>query len=102
MTANGWLQFAIFCALLLATVRPVGLYLARVLEGQRTWLDVVLRPVERLIYRLAGVQAEHEMNWREYAFALLGFSAVSMLVTYGIERLQAYLPWNPQAIAGVA
>jgi len=101
MTANGWLQFTIYCIVLLLTVRPVGLYLARVLEGERTWLTPVLRPAERLIYRLAGVHAEHEMNWREYAFALLGFSAVTMVLTYLIERLQAHLPWNPQGIAGV-
>jgi len=88
MTANGWLQFALFSLILLATVRPVGVYLARVLEGERTWLDPVLRPIESLIYRLSGVSSKHEMNWREYAFAVLGFSAVSMLMTYAIERLQ--------------
>ena len=101
MSANGWLQFAIFCLILLATVRPVGIYLARVLEGERTWLDPVLRPLERLIYKLSGVKSDKEMNWREYAFAMLGFSAVSMLLTYGIERLQAYLPWNTQGLAAV-
>src|SRR5664279_107179 len=102
MSANGWLQFALYCLVLLATVRPVGIYLTRVFEGQRTLLDRVLRPVERLIYKLCGVNAETEMNWREYAFALLGFSAVSLLVTYGIERLQAVLPmWNPQKLAAV-
>jgi K+-transporting ATPase ATPase A chain len=101
MSANGWFQFALFSLILLAIARPVGLYLTRVLEGQRTWLDPVFRPVERLLYRLTGVNADHEMNWREYAFAMLGFSAVSMLVTYAIERLQAVLPWNPQHLAGV-
>jgi len=101
MSANGWLQFVIFCLILLASVRPVGLYLARVLEGQRTWLDPVLRPIERLIYKLCGVKAKEEMNWREYAFAVLGFSAVSMLLTYAIERLQAFLPLNPQGLAAV-
>jgi K+-transporting ATPase ATPase A chain len=101
MSANGWLQFVIFCLILLASVRPVGLYLARVLEGQRTWLDPVLRPIERLIYKLCGVNAKEEMNWREYAFAVLGFSAVSMLLTYAIERLQAVLPFNPQGLANV-
>ncbi len=101
MSANGWLQFAIFSLILLASVRPVGIYLARVLEGERTWLDPVLRPIERLIYKLCGVHADKEMNWREYAFAVLGFSAVTMLLTYAIERLQYYLPWNPQHLAGV-
>jgi K+-transporting ATPase ATPase A chain len=102
MSANGWLQFAVFSIILLSVTRPVGLYLARVLEGQRTWLDPVLRPLERLIYKVAGVQADKEMNWREYAFALLGFSAVSLIGTYAIERLQAVLPWNPQHLANVA
>ena len=101
MTANGWLQFAIYSIVLLLTVRPVGLYLAYVLEGERTWLDPILRPIERLTYKLCGVNAEHEMNWREYAFAILGFSAVSMLLTYAIERLQNHLPWNPQGLAAV-
>ena len=101
MTANGWLQFVVFSVILLASVRPVGTYLARVLEGERTWLDPLLRPIERLIYKLSGVEADHEMNWREYAFALLGFSVISLLVTYGIERLQALLPWNPQKLAAV-
>ncbi|MFZ1086185.1 MAG: potassium-transporting ATPase subunit KdpA [Terracidiphilus sp.] len=101
MTANGWLQFALFCLILLASVRPVGIYLARVLEGERTWLSPILRPFERLIYRLCGVNDQTEMNWREYAFAVLGFSAVTLLVTYGIERLQYYLPWNPQHLAAV-
>jgi len=101
MTANGWIQFLIFSVVLLLTVRPVGLYLARVLEGGRTWLDPVLRPIERLVYKLSGVKADREMHWREYAFAMLGFSAATMLLTYGIERLQAVLPWNPQKLAGV-
>ena len=101
MSANGWLQFAIYSLVLLATVRPVGIYLARVLEGERTWLDPVLRPIERLIYKLSGVKADAEMSWREYAFAMLGFSAVSLVVTYGIERLQNLLPFNPQGLAAV-
>jgi len=102
MSANGWFQFAVFSIILLAVTRPVGLYLVRVFEGQRTWLDPMLRPFERFIYKLAGVRADKEMNWREYAFAVLGFSAVTMVVTYAIERLQAVLPWNPQHLAGVA
>jgi potassium-transporting ATPase potassium-binding subunit len=102
MTANGWLQFAIYSIVLILTVRPVGLYLSRVLEGGRTWLDPVLRPIERLTYKLCGIQADKEMNWREYAFAMLGFSAASMVLTYGLERAQALLHlWNPQGLAAV-
>jgi len=95
------LQFAIFSAILLASVRPVGIYLARVLEGERTWLDPVLRPIERLIYKLCGIHADKEMNWREYAYSVLGISAVSLVVTYGFQRLQHLLPWNPQGLANV-
>jgi K+-transporting ATPase ATPase A chain len=101
MSANGWLQFAIFCLILLASVRPVGIYLARVLEGERTWLTPLLRPFERLIYKLSGIKADQEMNWREYAYAVLGFSAVSLVVTYAIERLQNLFPWNPQGLVAV-
>ncbi len=101
MTANGWLQFVIYSIVLILTVRPVGIYLARVFEGERTWLDPLLRPIERLTYRICGVNADHEMNWREYAFAMLGFSAISMLITYAIERLQALLPFNPQGLPAV-
>ncbi|MDR3755170.1 MAG: potassium-transporting ATPase subunit KdpA [Terracidiphilus sp.] len=103
MSVNGWLQFAIYSVVLLATVRPVGIYLTRVLEGERTWLDPVLRPFERLIYKLCGVHADKEMNWREYTFAMLGFSAASLVLTYAIERLQGFVQgWaNPQHLAGV-
>jgi K+-transporting ATPase ATPase A chain len=102
MTANGWLQFLIFFGLLLALMRPLGLYMARVLEGEHTFLDPVVRPIERLIYRVCGIRSDEEMNWREYAVALLLFSFVSLLLTYLIERLQHFLPWNPQHLAGVA
>ena len=101
MSANDWLQFVIYCLILLATVRPVGVYLARVLEGERTWLDPLLRPFERLIYKLCAVNHEKEMDWREYAYAMLGFAAAGMLFTYAIERLQNFLPWNPQGLAAV-
>src|ERR1700723_273694 len=102
MSANRWLQFSRVSLVLLASVRPVGTYMARVFEGERTWLDPVLRPVERLIYKLSGINAESEMNWREYAFAMLGFAAISLLVTYGIERLQHFLPFNPQGLANIS
>jgi potassium-transporting ATPase potassium-binding subunit len=101
MSANGWMQFVVYSAVLLLLVKPVGIYLARVLEGERTWLDPFLRPIERLTYRVCGVHAEREMNWREYAFAMLGFSLVTMMLTYIIERTQALLPWNPQHLANL-
>ena len=101
MTMNGWLQFAAFFGVLLLLMRPLGLYIARVLQGEKNFLTPVIRPVERLIYRAVGVDAEHEMDWREYALAMLLFSAVSLLLTYTIERLQHVLPWNPQHLVAV-
>ncbi len=102
MSANGWLQFLIFSVVLALVTRPVGLYIAQVLERRRTWLDPVLHPIERLIYKICGVHADHEMNWREYAFGVLGFSAASLALSYGIERLQAVIKlWNPQGLAAV-
>jgi potassium-transporting ATPase potassium-binding subunit len=102
MTANGWLQFAVFFAVLLLLMRPLGLYIARVLQGEKTFLDPVLRPVERLLYRICGIHAEQEMSWQQYSVAVVMFSFVSLLLTYVIERAQGLLPWNPQHLAGVA
>jgi K+-transporting ATPase ATPase A chain len=98
MTLNGWLQFLIFFALLLALMRPLGLYIAGIFEGKYRFL----RPVENMIYRLCGVRADEEMTWREYTVAMLLFSFVSLLLTYFIERLQHFLPWNPLHLAGVS
>ena len=102
MTPNGWLQFVVFFAVLLLLMRPLGLYIARVLEGERTFLDPVLRPLERLLYRACGIHADQEMSWQQYSIAMLVFSVVSLLLTYVIERAQAFLPWNPQHLAGVS
>src|SRR5277367_424973 len=102
MSLNGWLQAAILFAVVLALMRPLGLYIAKVLEGEKTFLDPVLRAIERLIYRVSGIESDKEMAWREYTVAMLLFSAVSLLLTYVIERLQHFLPWNPQGLAGVA
>src|SRR5271156_815494 len=101
MTANGWLQFVAFFAVLLLLMRPLGLYIARVVEGEKTFLDPLLRPIERFFYRASGIQAEQEMSWQQYSIAMLIFSAVSLLLTYVIQRAQALFPWNPQHLAGV-
>ena len=101
MTANGWFQIALFLALILAVTKPLGVFMARVFSGERTFLDPVLRPVERLVYRLTGVDEDHEMRWTEYAIAMLLFSGVSMLLLYLIQRVQFCLPLNPQKLAGV-
>jgi K+-transporting ATPase ATPase A chain len=101
MTVNGWLQIIVYLAVLLAITKPVGVFLARVFSRERTFLDPVLRPIERLIYRLTLVDEEHEMRWTEYALSMLLFSGVSMLVLYLIERTQQILPLNPQKFAAV-
>ena len=101
MTFNGWLQILFFFALILAVTKPLGLFMAHVFNREKTFLDPVLRPVERLIYKLTGVNEEREMRWTEYAAAMLLFSLVSMLVLYLIQRLQGHLPFNPQHLAGV-
>ncbi len=101
MTINGWLQILFFFALILALTKPLGLFMARVFSRERTFLDPVLRPIERLIYRLTGVNENREMRWTEYAIAMLLFSAVSMLVLYLMQRVQYYLPFNPQRLTGI-
>jgi len=98
MTALGWLQLGIYVALLIAITKPLGLYLWRVLDparaGKGTFLDPVLGPVERLIYRILGVDRTKEHNWKQYAIAMLIFSVVTAVATYGIMRLQDSLPWH--------
>src|SRR2546427_7734588 len=101
MTANGWLQIAIFLALVLAVTKPLGIFMACVFSREHTFLDLVLRPVERLLYRLTGVDEDHEMRWTEYAFAMLLFSVVSMVVLYVQQRVQGFLPLNPQKLGAV-
>ncbi len=100
MSFNGWLQILLFMAVIFALTRPMGVYLTRVYEGERTFLDPVMRPVELMIYRLCGVDRKQEMRWTEYAVAMLVFSLVTMLVLYLLQRLQWYLPFNPQQFPG--
>lgn len=103
MNIMGWLQLAAFVVALVALTKPLGLYLERVLDSSgKTLLDPVLSPVERLIYRILGVDRSKEQNWRDYAVSLLVFSAVSLLFTYAILRLQHLLPLNPQRFGPVA
>ena len=101
MTANGWFQIAVFLALVLAATRPLGIFMARVFDRERTFLDPVLRPVERLLYRVSGIDENHEMRWTEYALAMLLFSAISMIVLYAMQRMQVLLPLNPQKLGSV-
>src|SRR3974390_2981759 len=101
MTLNGWLQIFLFLALILAVTKPLGVFMTRLFSGERTLLDPVLRPIERLLYRVTGVDEKQEMKWTEYATAMLLFSAVSMLVLYLIQRIQGVLPFNPQHFGAV-
>ena len=101
MTLNGWLQIVFFLLLVLLVTKPLGTFMARVFNRERTFLDPVAGPIERLIYRLTRVDAAREMRWTEYAVAMLLFSLVSMLVLYLLQRLQGVLPFNPQNLPAV-
>ena len=97
MTANGWLQFLILFLVLLVCMRPLGIYMAEVFSGKVKFL----RPVENAIYRVCGIYADEEMTWQQYTLAMLLFSFVSLLLTYLIQRIQLFLPWNPQHLSAV-
>ncbi len=101
MTANGYLQVGVFLLLVLALAKPMGWYMARIYEGKNAWLNRLGAPLERLIYRLGGVSSEHEMRWTEYAMAMLVFNFLGVLLLYAIQRLQGYLPLNPQQFGAV-
>jgi K+-transporting ATPase ATPase A chain len=101
MTFNGWLQILFFFALVLGFTKPLGVFMAHVFNREKTFLDRLLRPIERLIYRLTKVDEEREMRWTEYAAAMLMFSLVSMLALYLLQRFQGVLPLNPQNLPGV-
>ena len=101
MSLNGWLQISIFIAAILLLALPMGSYMTQVFERRRTWLDPVLVPCERLLYRLTRVDPTAEMRWTQYAVAMLLFSAATLVLTYLVQRLQAILPLNPQHLPSV-
>ncbi len=101
MTITGWLQALVFFAIVLALTKPLGLYFARVFEGERTWLSPVVEPLERLIYRICGIDPAHEMPWYAYALAVLAFSLVGFVYLYVLLRTQRWLPLNPQHIGNM-
>src|ERR1700757_2196446 len=101
MSANGWFQIGFFLLVVFLITKPLGVFMARVFSRERTFLDVVLRPIEKLIYRLAGVNENQEMKWTEYTVAMLLFSGVSMTLLYLIERTQRWLPLNTQKFGNV-
>src|SRR5258708_14268955 len=102
MLANAIIQVGLFSVLVTVISVPLGLYMARVFAGEPTFLDPVLRPLERAIYRVSGVHPGTEQTWIEYTVAMLLFSFAGMLVLYGMERLQYFLPFNPQKLGAVA
>src|SRR6266403_3624767 len=103
MQASGWLQFALYFVAIVLITKPMGLYLLQVLDANgRTWLDPVVRPLERVTYRLMGVDSSKEHNWKQYTLAMLLFSLVGCLFTYAILRLQNILPLNPQGLGPVS
>jgi K+-transporting ATPase ATPase A chain len=101
MTLNGWLQIFVFFALVVALTRPIGVLMFRIFEDEKRPLPRLLGPIERLLFRLSGVDPSREQTWGQYALSMLAFSAVSMLITYGILRLQHLLPFNPQKFGAV-
>src|SRR5499433_815080 len=101
MTVNGWFQIIFFVLLIFLVTKPMGVFMARVFNREKTFMDPVLRPLERLLYRVTGVDENHEMRSTEYAISMLLFSVVSMVVLYAIQRLQGYLPFNPQKLGAV-
>ncbi|MDP3896493.1 MAG: potassium-transporting ATPase subunit KdpA, partial [Mesorhizobium sp.] len=102
MSTIGWLQIGLLFLAVFALIKPLGLYMATVFSGGRTWLDPVLGPVERGLYAVAGVDARKEQGWLAYALALLTFSAAGFVALYALLRLQAFLPLNPQGFANLA
>ncbi len=101
MTINGWLQILLFFALVLLVTKPLGVFMTQVFTGKRNFLSPILNPIERLIYKVCGVDAEREMDWKEYALSIVFFSVVSGLILYLVQRLQGVLPFNPQGLSGV-
>jgi potassium-transporting ATPase potassium-binding subunit len=102
MTMNGWIQIALFGAIIVALTRPFGGYMYRVFNGERTLLSPLLRPVERMLYGLSGVNEREDQHWLVYAIAMLAFSAAGFLSLYALQRLQALLPFNPQGFPAVS
>jgi K+-transporting ATPase ATPase A chain len=102
VTWNGWLQVALFGAVVLVLVKPLGLYMTRVFSGERTLLSPLLRPVERGIYAICGIRETEDHHWLAYASAMLLFNAAAFFLLYAMLRLQAWLPWNPQHFGNLA
>jgi K+-transporting ATPase ATPase A chain len=101
MTANGWLQIGLFFAVLMALVKPLGWYMARVYEGKPCGLDLVLGPCERALYRFSGIRSQDEMDWKAYGIAMLLFNGLGLAALYTLQRVQSFLPLNPAGLSAV-
>jgi len=101
MTQNGWFQIGLYFLIVVLITKPIGVFMSRVFSGEKTLLDQLLRPIEKLIYRVTGIDDKYEMRWTEYAIAMLLFSAASMTLLYLIERTQKWLPFNPQKLSNL-
>jgi K+-transporting ATPase ATPase A chain len=101
MTANGWIQIAIFSLIVLLITRPLGGYMTRVFAGEGTFLSPLLRPLERLLYRISGVREDEDQHWTVYAVAMLMFSLAGFVILYALQRFQAVLPFNPQHLPAI-
>src|SRR5476649_2300864 len=102
MTVIGWIQVLLFCAIVVALVKPLGAYMTHVFNGERTWLSPVLRPVEAGLYWIGGVDEKREQHWLTYTVAMLLFHVGGFLIIYSVMRLQAVLPFNPAEQSAVA
>src|SRR5450631_713968 len=101
MTINGWIQIALYSVIIIALAKPLGGYMTRIFNGERTLLSPLLRPVERLFYGISGVDEKEDQHWLVYAIAMLAFSMAGFLSLYALQRLQAALPYNPQKFPAV-
>ena len=101
MTVNGWIQIAVYCAIVIAITRPLGGYITRVFNGERTFLSFLFRPIERAFYAIGGVDGTEDQHWTVYAIAVLAFTMAGFVVLYALQRLQAVLPFNPQHLPAV-
>lgn len=102
MTSNGFLQLTLYLGILVACVKPLGFYMAKVYSGSATLLDRIIRPVERLLYRVCGIDGTAEMTWRQYSVAVLTFSLLSFVAVYALQRTQGWLPLNPESLPAVS
>jgi K+-transporting ATPase ATPase A chain len=102
MTVNGWIQIAVFCAIVIALVKPLGWYMTRVMAGERTFLSPILHPVERLLYAGAGVDERQEQHWLGYSLAMLAFNAAGFVLLFALQRLQEVMPYNPVHMGAVS